>query len=191
MPTQRLPWVQPAPRIENGPPGLPEDSPQTTETNLLFYGDPRGPQPQPVRPQAGTVSVEELQHPLSNKAIKMLRRAENFSAMGRHDKAIEQLYAALKEPSAVPYVHSLLGQEYLKTNQVPVAITELQEAVKLLPHNVADHSNLGYALYLTGDLDSGEREVRKALELDRQNSKTQHVLEQILRARKAMAQAEP
>ncbi len=189
--TQGLPWAQTAPRVDYGPPGLPEDSPQTRETNMLFYSDPRGLQPEPAKPPAGAVSVEELQHPLSGKALKMLRRAENLSAMGLHDKAIKQLQMALKERSAVPYAHSLLGQEYLKTNQVPIAIVELEEAVKLLPHNVADHSNLGYALFLQGDLDAGEREVRQALELDRQNVKTQHVLDQILHARKAIAQANP
>ena len=188
--TQRLPWDQTAPRIDSGLPGLPEDSPQTNETNMIFYNNPRGLPPQRVMPVPSAVSVEELQHPLSGKALKMMRRAANFAAMGRHDKAIEQLQAALKEPSAVPYAHSLLGQEYLKTNQVPVAIPELEEAVKLLPHNVANHSNLGYALFLTGDLDAGEREVRQALALDRQNSKTQHVLDQILHARKAIAQSE-
>ncbi len=186
-PTQQPPWTQAALEIDNGTP-LPEDSPQTNETNLIFYNNPRGLQPEPVEPRASTVSVEQLQHPLSGKAAKMLNRAANLGAMGRHDKAIEQLQAALKEPSAVPYAHSLLGQEYLKTNQVPVAITELEEAVKLLPHNVADHSNLGYALFLEGNLDAGEREVRQALELDRQNSKTKHVLDQILHARKAIAQ---
>lgn len=188
--TQKFPWTQTGLRTDDDSPVLPEDSPQTGETNMIFYNNPRGLQPEPVTPPARTVSVEELQHPLSGKAVKMLRRAENFSAMGRHDRAIEQLQAALKEPSAVPYAHSLLGQEYLKINQVPVAITELEEAVKLLPHNVADHSNLGYALFLEGNLDAGEREVRQALELDRQNSKTKHVLDQILRARREIAQTE-
>src|ERR1700691_3177939 len=33
---------------------------------------------------AGTVSVEELQHPLSRKGASLLRRAQNFAAMGDH-----------------------------------------------------------------------------------------------------------
>jgi Flp pilus assembly protein TadD len=111
--------------------------------------------------------------------------------MGRHDKAIQQLQLALKERSAVPYAHSMLGAEYLKIDQLQPAIAELEQAVTLLPRNVPDHSNLGYALYLSGDLDRAETETRQALELDRDNAKTQRVLNQILRARKMQARSLP
>ena len=133
---------------------------------------------------AAKVSVEQLQHPLSRKAAGLLRQAQNFAAMGRHDKAIAQLQGALKESSAIPYAHSMLGVEYLKTNQVPAAITELEQAVTLLPRNAADRSNLAYALLLTGDLDRSEREIRQALDLDRANPKTRFVLNEILSARR-------
>jgi tetratricopeptide (TPR) repeat protein len=168
-----------------------EDSAETEAGNRIFYNNPRGLEPEHAPEPAGTVSVEQLRHPVSRKGDRLLRQAQNFAAMGNHHKAIAQLQAALKERSAIPYAHSMLGIEYLKTNQVPAAVAELEQAVTLLPRNVADHSNLAYALLLSGDLDRGEKEVREALELDRNNSKTRMVLSWILRARQTRAQTKP
>ncbi len=152
-----------------------EDSPETLADNQIFYGSPHGIEPQASEP-AGTISVEQLQHPVSRKGDGLLRRAQNFSAKGEHAKAIAQLQLALKESSAMPYARSLLGSEYLKINQVPAAIDSLEQAIKLLPRNAVDHSNLGYALFLLGDIERAEREVREALDLDRNNVKTRFVL---------------
>lgn len=174
-----------------GQPARAEDSPAARALNLTFYDDPRGPELSPAPPPAGAVSVEQLQHPLSPKAAKLLDKAHNFSVMGRHDLAIAQLQAALKERSAVPYAHSMLGAEYLRTNQVPEAIAELEQALTLLPRDVPDRSNLGYALFLSGDLDRAESEARQALELDANNPKTRSVLYQILEARRVEAPSRP
>lgn len=179
----------PTPMSFSGMPPLAEDSPEVNATNLIFYDNPRGIQPREPSP-AATVSVEQLQHPVSSKGVRLLNQARNFADMGRHDKAIAQLQIALKERSAVPYAHSMLGVEYLKTGQVPAAIAELQQAVTLLPRNAAVRSDLGYGLFLSGDLDRAEKEARQALELDHSNRKTQLVLNQILHARRVEASAQ-
>ena len=125
---------------------------------------------------AATVSAEQLRHPVSRKGAKILRQARSYSRAGDHTKAIEELRLALKEPSAAPYAHSLLGSEYLWTRQFASAVGELEEAVRLLPHEVANHSNLGYALYLVGEKIRGQQEVRLALSLDTHNPQTRYVL---------------
>jgi tetratricopeptide (TPR) repeat protein len=152
-----------------------EDSPETVANNEIFYNSPRAPEPEASVP-AGTISVEQLQHPLSRKGANLIRKARNFAAMGDHEEAIAELQLALKERSAIPYAHSLLGSEYLRINQVPAAIEALEQAVKLLPRSAANHSNLGYALFLLGDLERAEWEVRRALDLDHNNEKTRLVL---------------
>jgi Flp pilus assembly protein TadD len=166
-------------------PALAEDSLLARSMNLTFYNDPRGAELTTAPPAARTVSVEQLQHPVSRKGAKLLDQARNFAAMGRHDKAIGQLLLALQERSAIPYAHSMLGVEYIKTGQIPAAIAELEQAIALLPRNVPDHSNLGYALLQAGELDRADTETRQALELDRNNTATQHVLTLILAARRA------
>jgi tetratricopeptide (TPR) repeat protein len=159
-----------------------EDSPGTSASNQIFYNSPRTPEPQASEP-ARKVSVEQLQHPLSRKGASLIRQAQNFADMGDHDKAIATLRLALRERSAIPYAHGLLGSEYLKINQIPAAIAALEFAVKLLPRNAVNHSNLGCALVLAGSAERGEQEVRRALELDRNNEKTRYILSLITHAR--------
>ncbi len=136
-----------------------------------------------ARQPAGIVSTERLARPVSRKADKLLVKAQGYVDSGEHAKAIATLQLALKEPSAVPYAHSMLGTEYLKLQRVADAITELEQAVQLLPHNAPCRSNLGYALYLAGEQERGEQEVRRALILDSGNAKTRYVLDLIERGR--------
>jgi len=180
-----------------------EDSPEASAMNETFYNSPRTPEPPASQPDgtvsdgtvsagtvsAGTVSVEQLQHPLSRKGASLLARAKNFADMGDHGKAIAELQLALKERSAIPYAHSLLGSEYLRINRVPAAIEALEQAVKLLPRSAVNHANLGYAWFLQGDAQRAEIEVRQALDLDRaqgqNDEKTRRVLSIITHARQA------
>jgi tetratricopeptide (TPR) repeat protein len=168
-----------------------EDSPNVFAGIGIPGSTPRGREPQAAEASgtvpagtapAGTVSVEALQHPLSHKGARLIRRAQQFSATGDHVKAIAELRLALNERSAIPYAHSLLGSEYLKLNQVPDALEALEQAVKLMPRSAINHSNLGYALYLLGDIERAAREVRRALELDHNNEKTRRVLSLIVQA---------
>lgn len=118
-------------------------------------------------PQQWVVSAQELRHPLSRKGNKLLKKARNYAQSQQHDKSIETLKEALKEPSAALYAHGLLGVEYLRTNQIPQALDELQTAVRLMPHIPGNHSNYGFALCLSGDYERGRQEVEAALKLDR------------------------
>jgi tetratricopeptide (TPR) repeat protein len=133
---------------------------------------------------AATVSADQLRRPVSTKAAKTLRQAQSYGAGGDHGRAIEELNRALKEPSAIPYAHAMLGVEYLRTAQIGPAIEHLELASQMLPHDASIHSNFAYALFLTGDLDRAEREVRRALELDSGNKGAQLVLNYIVRARR-------
>jgi len=139
----------------------------------------------PAQAAAATISADQLQHPLTSRGAKMIRKAQEYAEAGDHSKAIEELKRALTEPSAIPYAHSILGTEYLKTGQAGLAQGELEQAVEMLPHEAVLHSNLAYALFLRGDADRGEQEVRKALDLDHNNSHAQRLLGYILKARHA------
>jgi tetratricopeptide (TPR) repeat protein len=133
---------------------------------------------------AATVSADQLRRPVSTKAAKLLRQAQSYAAAGDHGRAIEELNLALKEPSAIPYAHAMLGVEYLRTAQAAAAIEHLETASRMLPHDASIHSNFAYALFLTGDLDRAEREVRRALELDSANKGAQLVLGYIVKAQR-------
>jgi tetratricopeptide (TPR) repeat protein len=114
-----------------------------------------------------TISVDELRHPLSRKGQKLIDRVEKELRAGDRFSAMEELNLALKEPSAAPYAHNILGVELLKVHKVPEAVDEFAETTSLLPGFAAGHSNLGYALYASGQTERGFQEIETALNLDR------------------------
>jgi len=118
-------------------------------------------------PDAGhnTVSVRELQHPLSRKGRKLIEKVESYLQIGQNAKAKQELAEAFKEPSAAPYAHAILGTEYLKEGKPAAAIPELEDAARVLS-TAGIHSNLGYALCLTGQGNRGAQEFEEALRLD-------------------------
>jgi Flp pilus assembly protein TadD len=135
--------------------------------------------PQVARPHvpAGTVSVELLRYPLSGKARHMLQKALRSIETGDHPAAIQQLQETLtKYPSSAAYAQSLLGPEYLKTNQIPEAVDSLEQAVNLLPHDAINHTNLGLSLVSAGEFDRARKELHRALELDSRNSTASRLL---------------
>ena len=126
---------------------------------------------------ARTISAELLRYPLSAKALHMLQKALQTSEAGDHLGAVKQLQKTLaKCPGTDAYVDSLLGVEYLKTDQFPEAVDALVQAVKLLPHDASNHANLGLSLIYTGQYDRAEPELRRALELDPHNATASQVL---------------
>jgi tetratricopeptide (TPR) repeat protein len=119
----------------------------------------------PERPR--TISAELLRYPLSGKALHMLQKALHKSEAGDHAGAVKQLQKTLGNfPDSGAYVYSLIGVEYLKTDQIPEAVDALQQAVKLLPHDASNHANLGLALFSEARYDRAEPELRRALELE-------------------------
>ena len=91
----------------------------------------------------------------------------------------------VKEPSSAPYAHSLLGVEYVQSQQFAEARSSFEEAVRLMPHESINHSNLGFSLAVAGDFNSAEQEVRTAIRLDPDNSRAKTLLDIVLHARRA------
>lgn len=132
-----------------------------------------------------TVSADVLRHPLSSKARRRLDKAMHLSELGEHPAAIQELREALvKEPAAAPYAENLLGIEYVENRQFAEALSSFEEAVRLMPHESVNHSNLGYSLAVTGDWKSAEEETRKAIQLDPMNTKAKTLLDTLLHRRR-------
>ncbi len=128
-------------------------------------------------PHVSTVSADFLRHPVSSKGRRLLQKAMHLADLGDDNAAIQGLREALsKEPSTAPYAFNRLGLEYLKINKYTEANEALVEAVRLMPNESVNHANLGISLALIGEIDSAENEERKALELDRTNTKAQTLL---------------
>jgi Flp pilus assembly protein TadD len=124
----------------------------------------------PVREPSGVVSADVLRHPIKEKARRMLQKALEAAKSGEHNSAIIQLVAVLaKFPESAPYVHSILGVEYVKTNRFAEAVNSLEQAVALLPHDAVNRYNLAVSLLCDREVEQGEHEARRAVELDPDN----------------------
>jgi len=161
------PWgdasVSGTPQRGSAPPTQMEREEQQAEAGGLFRPAPEEAAPAPTTRDA--VSVAQLQHPLSRKGRRLLDKVESYLRHGQLAKAHEELTLAIREPSAEPYAHAILGAQYLRAGQAGSAVTELESAAGVLPI-ASIHSNLGYALCLTGQGKRGRQELEEALRLD-------------------------
>jgi Flp pilus assembly protein TadD len=141
------------------------------------------PHTQQYAPPGGLASVSSdvLRHPLTAKARRLIQKALEEADRGDHLAAIQDLHEMLsKYPSSAAYADNLLGVENMETNQFAKAKSFFEEAVRLMPNESVNHTNLGLALAITGEWDSAEREARKALQLDRGNAKAKALLDILL-----------
>jgi len=149
---------------------------------------PSFPQATPVDVSAPpTVSADMLRHPLSSKARRLFEKAMHLAELGNHRAAINGLLDALaKCPADAPYAHNLLGLEYIEAHEYTEAKESFAEAARLMPRESSNHSNLGLSLAIVGDWETAEKEERKALQLDKSNSRARVILDALLvRKRKA------
>jgi len=138
-----------------------------------------------------TISIDLLRQPLSRKARQILEKAQQAALSDDHARAIRLLESAhAKYPESDAWTESLLGVEYIKTRQFALAVTTLERAVRMLPRDAANRSNLGFAFASTGRYDLAEIELRKALTLNSGSPKTKDLLDVVL-ALAAKHQTEP
>jgi hypothetical protein len=91
--------------------------------NQAALGPSRSALIEPAEKPLPIVSADLLRHPISFRTHRRLQRALDWMRPGDHQKAIQQLEVTLaKDPSSAAYVHSLLGYEFMQTEQVTAAI---------------------------------------------------------------------
>ncbi len=135
----------------------------------------------PAAAAQGTISADLLRYHVPSKALHLLQDARRAVDAGDHPGAIRSLEKTLaKYPDSAAWAQSMLGVEYLKTYQLPAAVSALEQAVRLLPRDGVNRSNYGLALVLSGQYDRAQQELRRALELDPRNLKTKQLLDALL-----------
>jgi Flp pilus assembly protein TadD len=136
-----------------------------------------------------TVSADLLRNPISHKTRGMLQRALEWMRSGKHQEAIHQLRDTLtKDPGSAAYGHSLLGFEYMQTDQFAAAVQSYEQAVSLLPHDAINRTNFGISLAAIGDYKRAEEEARRARELEPGNPEIQRFLNALLTYKQSMPQ---
>jgi Flp pilus assembly protein TadD len=136
------------------------------------------------------VSVDILRNPIPERARQMLQQALKLMQSEKHAEAIRQLQRTLEKfPSAAGWVQSLLGFEYMKTDQVAAAIESYRQAVLRMPHDAFNHHNLGISLALTGDYAGAEEHARLARQYAPNNPDIQRFLDALVALRESRYRA--
>ena len=115
-------------------------------------------------------SNRALPDPKDRIAIyELFSEAMAESQHGQYDQSAEKLTAVLKtEPDSVP-AHYIIGLNYYRMNQFPLAVEHLQRVIQLSPEYALAAYQLGLAYARSGDMDNAEQTLKRTLELDPTN----------------------
>ena len=130
--------------------------------------------------ERGTISVQELQDPPSNRGMRMLDKAKQLIARGEIARGMEQLRAAQRETSVEAYALGMQATEHFKRGDLDTAMLELETAVALRPGIAVNQSNLAYMLGVKRRNEEALAHAKAALRLDPAHCKTRYVMAQIL-----------
>jgi hypothetical protein len=136
----------------------------------------------------GVVSVAELSHPPSKRAVEAVLKAERLSAAGRHAEAASGLEKLLPSAPEFGAAHNALGVQYVFLGRFEDAAAQFEAAVRLSP-GAAVFANLAVALSHCGQATEAEAAARRGVGLDRDNAKA-HLALGLLLAEKATAREE-
>lgn len=152
-------------QISQSPPFLHIRPPDPFESAMV----PSWPQPQPAEPPSGFVSLRELQHPISKKALRAAYEAEQFSQADNIPKAIEKLEKAVHIDPSFRDAHCNLGVQYARVGRFADARAEFQKALDIGPPAAPIYANLALTLIAAGEIREAQALARKALELNPDN----------------------
>ena len=115
-------------------------------------------------------SSHALPDPKDRIAIyELFSEAMDESQHGKYDQSAEKLTAVLKtEPDSVP-AHYILGLNYYRMHQFPLAIAQLQRVLQLSPEYALAAYQLGLAYARNGDMDDAQQTLKRTLDLDPTN----------------------
>jgi len=131
----------------------------------------------PARPISGVVSLRQLQHPPSKKAIRLFLEAQRYSQAHDTQKAIGKLEEAIRIEPAFGEAHQNLGVQYARSGRTMEAMRQFETALEIGPPDAKAYSNLGWCYARLGQFHEAQDLARKALSLDRDNGPARTLLQ--------------
>jgi tetratricopeptide (TPR) repeat protein len=118
------------------------------------------------RPGAHTISLKQLLHPPSKKAVHSFLEAQRFSSSGDYAKAALALERAVEESPDYAEAHVNLGVQYIRTGRLEAAAAELNRAIQITGPASLTLCNLAWVQMRLGKRDQAIESVRAGLRLD-------------------------
>jgi tetratricopeptide (TPR) repeat protein len=130
-----------------------------------------------ARPISGLVSLQQLQHPPSKKAIRAFLEALRYSQAHDIEKAIHKLELAIQISPFFQDAHLNLGVQYARSGRTAEAMRQFQTALDIGPPDAKAYANLGWCYLRLNRFRDAESLARKALALDPANAPAGTLLE--------------
>lgn len=142
------------------------------------------PRRQTQRPPSGPVSIAQLEHPPSPKALAAAAKAQHYSNAGDYRRAATEWEKAVRISPDFVEAHNNLAVEYIRLGEYQRAIDELQQASAIAKPGPVELCNLAFALVQLKQYDQAVEAVRGSLRLDSGYAQAHFVLG-VLLARKS------
>jgi tetratricopeptide (TPR) repeat protein len=132
----------------------------------------------PHYPHSGSniVSIRGLSHKVPGKARKEMEKAEKALLNDQRDTAISHYNQAILIDPEFVAARNNLAVEYFYASNTERGIEQLEQAVKIDPHNQKLFSNLALGNIMIRRFDDAERAARMALNLDRTDARARMLL---------------
>lgn len=130
-----------------------------------------------AQPISGVVSVRQLQHPPSKKAVRLFQEALRYSQAHDTGKAIAKLEEAIRIAPSFGEAHQNLGVQHARSGRTIEAMRQFEIALEIGPPDAKAYSNLGWCYVRLGQFHKAQDLARKALSLDRDNSPARTLLQ--------------
>jgi tetratricopeptide (TPR) repeat protein len=122
----------------------------TNEPSLELNGNPplmaEPSEREQAKPISGVISLRQLQHPPSKKAIRLFQEAQRYSQAHDTAKAIGKLEEAIHIAPSFAEAHQNLGVQYARSGRTGEAITQFETVLEIGPPDAKAYSNLGWAM---------------------------------------------
>jgi tetratricopeptide (TPR) repeat protein len=140
----------------------------------------RLPSPRSEKPGTGTVSFNELLHPIPPKALRAFTDAQQEVEAGRDPEAIRKLERALRIYPAYAQARNNLGAVYIRQRRFPEALEQFQKALECGDATAPLYGNLAYTFCALGRWKDAEGAARHSVALDDSYIKGHYLLGNIL-----------
>ena len=138
---------------------------------------PDWPAPSQPKPISAVVSLRELQHPISNKALRAAYDAQQLANAGKIPQAIAKLEKAIRIDPGYRDAHCNLGVMYARVGRIADARAEFQKALAIGTAAAPIYADLALASAASGEFIEAETFARQALRLDPADKVAQMLLE--------------
>ena len=130
-----------------------------------------------AKPSSALVSLRQLQHPPSKKAIRLFQEALRYSQAHDTAKAIGKLEEAIHIAPSFAEAHQNLGVQYARSGRTSEAMKQFETALEIGPPDAKAYSNLGWCYVRLRQFREAENLARKALSLDPENAPARTLLQ--------------